>query len=130
MYAIQRDNVPQVQRGSLRMQACGNSFQLLLVLGSRCGHRHGLCGVAKEAPLALGLVRRLDVVDIDVVFNLARQQVAVLKADLLRRALQMHIRPSALVELVGAVQARIRRRCERTRQRVTDEAARSRAESA
>ena len=33
----------------------------------------------------------------------------MLKAHLLRRALQMHIRPSALVELVRAVQARVGR---------------------
>jgi hypothetical protein len=41
----------------------------------------------------------------DVVFDLASQQIAMLKANLLRCAFEMHIRPSALIEFVGAVEA-------------------------
>ncbi len=47
-------------------------------------------------------------VDVDVVLDLARQQVAVLEAHLLRRALQVDIGPSAFIELIAALQARVR----------------------
>jgi hypothetical protein len=57
----------------------------------------------------LGVLRRLHPVDENVILNLPRQQIAMLKTDLLRCALQMHIRPSALVELVGTVKTRVGR---------------------
>src|ERR1700679_1606161 len=70
--------------------------------------QHTLSRLAKETPRPLVLVRSRHRVDMNVVLDLARQQVAVLEPDLLRRPLQMHIGPSALVEFVATLQARVR----------------------
>ena len=55
-------------------------------------------------------MRRGHRIDVEVVFNLARQQISMLEADLLRSAFQMHKGPAALIELVGAHKAGISRR--------------------
>ena len=44
-----------------------------------------------------------------VVFDLAGDQIAMLKADLTGLALQMHVGPSAVVEFVAPLKARIGR---------------------
>ena len=71
----------------MRLQALRNALQFLLVLGVEVRPQHILCRVTKEAPFALGVLRRFHLVHLHVVFNLSRQQVTMLKADLLRRAL-------------------------------------------
>jgi hypothetical protein len=50
-------------------------------------------------------------VHMDVVLNLASQQIAMLESDLLWRALEMDIGPTTFIELVCVFQARIGRVC-------------------
>jgi hypothetical protein len=55
---------------------------------------HVLGGIAEELPVFLIFVDGFEDDDFQSVFNLGRQQVAVLKADLVRRALQVHECPA------------------------------------
>ncbi len=91
------------------MKSLGDALQFLLVLGFNMRPQYVLRLIAVEAPFALGVVRRLDLVDVDIVFDLAGQQTPVLESDLLRRALEVDVGPAALVELVGAMKTSVLR---------------------
>ena len=109
--AIQRDDIPQIQRRSMRLQPFDDALQLRLVLRIELRPQHRLSRLAKETPRTLIRMRSRDRIHLHVVLNLARQQIPMLEPNLLRRSSQVHIRPSPLVELIAAIETWVGRRC-------------------
>ena len=64
-------------------------------------------GFSEKLPVALGGVGVLQFDRLESVGDLVRQQVTVLKADLLGRTLEVDISPSALLKAVSILQARV-----------------------
>jgi hypothetical protein len=79
------------------IDAIGDALQLLPVLPLNVWPHHVLRGIAKELPVFLAFVCLFEDGDLQSVSNLRRQQVAILKADLVRRAFQMHEGPAVIL---------------------------------
>ena len=64
-------------------------------------------GFSEKFPIALGGVGVLQFDRRESIGNLARQQVPVLKADVLGGAFQVDVRPSALLKAVSILHTRV-----------------------
>ncbi len=91
----------------MRLQAVGNALQLLPVLGFNMRPQNLAGGGAEKFPVAIGVVRVLQLDGLEGVGDLGRQQVSVLKSDLGGRAFQVDIGPSTAREAPGLLQAPI-----------------------
>jgi len=90
-------DVPNVDGHPVRGGAIGDALQLVAVLLLDVRPHHVLGGIAEERPVLLVFVLRFEHDDLQRVFDFGGQQVTVLKSDLMRRALQMHIRPAVFL---------------------------------
>lgn len=91
---VDADDVPDVDLHTVRRSAVCNALQLFPVLLFDVGPHHVLGGVAKERPVLVVVVLRFEHHHLQRVFDLGREKIAILKSDVMRRALKMHVSPS------------------------------------
>ena len=73
----------------MRLHAVGNALKFLLIFGVDVRPEHLARGLAKELPVALGLVRVEKLDRLKRVGNLGREQIAMLKSDVGGRTFEM-----------------------------------------
>src|SRR6476660_5490361 len=98
--AIQGYDVPDVELDSLGLRAFGDAFDLLLIFCVNVRPEHLAAGLAKELPVALGVVSAFELDHLDHVFDLAGKQTAVLISDLRGCAFEMNESPAAMVDAI------------------------------
>ena len=104
---VQRDNVVNIHGHTARLRALGDAVQFVLVFGIDVRPQHIVRGFAEEIPIALGIVRVFELHGRERILDLGREQIAVLVADVIRRAGEMHVGPAAAFKSVRADEARI-----------------------
>jgi hypothetical protein len=99
--AVQGHDVPDVELDAFGLNAPGNAFELLLVLGVDVRPEHCAAGLAEELPVPVGSVSVFELDDADRVGDFGGQQAAMLEADLRGSAFQMHKGPAASLKAVA-----------------------------
>ena len=86
------------------IQAVGDALQLFLILGVDLGPEHFAPGAAEEVPAAGGVVGHFQADHAVEIGDFGRHQVAVLDADIVRRAFEVDVGPAAALEAVAAAE--------------------------
>ena len=95
--AIQCDHVPQVQLHAVRVCAIGDALHFFPVLRFDLRPHHVLGCVTEELPILSILVGLFEGDDFQRIFDLRREQVAVLEADFGRGAFEVYKCPTVIL---------------------------------
>src|SRR5258708_25263100 len=94
------------------LHAVGNALQFPLIFSVDVRPENFPSGLAKEIPIALGLVGVEELDRFEGIGNFRSEQIAVLEADVGRRAFEVDIGPTALLEAVSVFEAGIGGLCQ------------------
>ena len=95
--AIQSNYVPQIQLHAVCICTIGDALHFFPVLGLDVRPHHVLGCITEELPILRILVRLFEGGDFQRIFDLRREQVAVLEADFGRGAFEVHKYPTVVV---------------------------------
>ena len=93
-FGVHTYHVPHVDLDTVSGGSVRDSLQLLAIFLLNMRPHHVLGGIAEERPVFLVVVLGFEDDDLEHVIDFWRQQVPVLKSDLMGRALQMHVGPA------------------------------------
>ena len=95
---VQRNQIVDIHGNALRLESLDDPRKFLLVFRIDSWPQHFTCRFSEKLPIALGDMRVFQFDRLESIRDLACQQVAVLKANALGRALEVDICPAALAE--------------------------------
>ena len=95
---VQRDDVVEISFHALGVHAIDDALKFLAIFLFNFGPQNVARGFAEEIPVASGLVGNVDPICIQHVFDVMREPVAMLEADLQRRAFGVNVNPAAAIE--------------------------------
>src|SRR5581483_5124182 len=93
---VESDNVPEIDVGSVGFGAIGDALQFFAIFLVDVRPYHVLRRIAEERPVLLVIVLRFKLKDGKHVLDFLREQIAVLVADLVGRALKVDEGPAVL----------------------------------
>ena len=106
LVGVECDQVPSVGLDALALQAGDDAVELAAILGVDAGPEHLLGRLAVEGPIAIARLFEVRLDHAQKVGNLAGEQRAVLKTNLLGRALEVHVDPAVSLEPLASREAR------------------------